>query len=187
MSDALAYPTAKNNMSMQEYRPLMLRGNRFLGSALVKANLITIDQLEEANQKLLDIIHGGQLKQASILNILSFEMGVLDESDVISYTADENDLGMVDLRNYDILNTYDKSVDVDLCWATWTIPYDVLEGIHMVATSNYLSLPTVQHWEQKLGGKVVWYISSNRSLSHALEILEAEYGEKDSEAEAATH
>jgi len=49
-------------MSIKENRPLILRSNRFLGSALVERALITNESLEAANEKLLDIINIKSLK-----------------------------------------------------------------------------------------------------------------------------
>lgn len=39
--------------SPAEIRSLLMRANRLLGASLVEANLVTIDQLENANEKLL--------------------------------------------------------------------------------------------------------------------------------------
>lgn len=159
-------------MSMNEHRPLLLRGNRFLGSALVNANLITIDHLEEANQKLLDIIHGGNIKQASILNILTFDMGVLSESELVAHTVENHRTGVIDLAHYNLADGFDYTVDIPLCWATWTIPFDYVDGVYSVASAYYLSKPIVEYWENRLEGYVIWYSSSLKSLAEALERIE---------------
>lgn len=156
-------------MSMNAHRPLLLRGNRFLGSALVNANLITIDHLEEANQKLLDIINTENLKQASILNILSFDMNVLDEPELIHYTVENNPVGLIDLSHYNLARGFDNTLDLPLCWATWTIPFERLDGIYSVATAYYLSKPIVEYWENALDGHIMWYACSLKSLSEALQ------------------
>ena len=159
-------------MSMNAHRPLLLRGNRFLGSALVNANIITIDQLEEANQKLLDIINGESLKQASILNILSFEMNVLNEPELIAHTVENHEVGLIDLTHYNLSRGFDNTLELPLCWATWTLPFDKLDGVYSVATAYYLSKPIVEYWEQKLGGYVLWYACSLKSLSDALQRID---------------
>ena len=40
-------------MSSAEYRPLLMRANRLLGSALIEHNLVKFEDLEAANERLL--------------------------------------------------------------------------------------------------------------------------------------
>ena len=42
-----------------KYRSLLMRSNRLLGVQLVEENLIKVDDLEAANEKLLDLISSG--------------------------------------------------------------------------------------------------------------------------------
>lgn len=157
---------------MMQHRSLLLRGNRFLGSALVDRNLISVETLDAANQKLLEVIQGGNLKQASILNILLFDLKRLAEEALINHLVDQHNLGLVDLTSMDIEKAVPDSVDVDLCWATWTIPFDKVDNLWFCATSYYLSTPIVQQWEKTLEGNVLWFVTSVASLSQAFDRLE---------------
>ncbi len=157
---------------MKEYRPLILRSNRFLGSTLVNKNLIKVEDLENANQKLLEIVQADNLKGASLLNILFFNLRTVEESAVINSVLDEHHLGLIDLANYDLSNTAPADVDVDLCWATWTVPFDRVDKFTFLATAYYLSQPSIKAWEDKIQGPIIWYVSSLSSISNAIQILE---------------
>ena len=44
---------------MSEHRPLLMRSNRLLGSALIEHNLVKFEDLESANERLLEIAASG--------------------------------------------------------------------------------------------------------------------------------
>lgn len=163
---------------MVENRPLILRSNRFLGSALLERELITNEQLEAANEILLNSVQSGDLRSVNLLNILLFELKVLDEDLLIDRVIEEAKIGLVDLRNYDLSNFSDYKVSTDLCAATYTLPFDRVEDIYMVATAYYLSKPVIQFWEEQLPGKVIWYVASAATISEAIERVEQLTGEK---------
>ena len=47
-----------------EYRPLLMRANRLLGSALIEHNLVKFEDLEAANERLLEVAATGQVSLA---------------------------------------------------------------------------------------------------------------------------
>ena len=49
---------------MSEYRPLLMRSNRLLGSALIEHNLVKFEDLEAANERLLEIATTGDLRHS---------------------------------------------------------------------------------------------------------------------------
>lgn len=157
---------------MQQHRALILRSNRFLGSSLVDKGLLSMNDLESANEKFMTVIQTGEIKRASILNSLVHDLKVLDENKVINFTVEEHEIGLVDLAFYELQSLSAMDIDIDLCWATSTIPFDVIEGTYMLATCYYLSTPVVKHWEEALGGKVIWYATSCASMSRALERIQ---------------
>lgn len=122
---------------MVEQRPLILRSNRFLGSALVERGLVTSEDLEAANEKLLETIQSGDMRGASLLNILIYELKALDEAQLIDSLVEIDEVSLVDLSNYDLARFRDYKLDRDLCWATYTIPFDRVEDFNMVATGYY--------------------------------------------------
>lgn len=156
-----------------KHRPLLLRGNRFLGSALVEKGLITVDVLDHANQRLLEVLQGENWKQASLLHVLLYDLRALKEEDLINHLVDEYSLPLVDLRGYHLEKSVVPPVDLSLCWTTWTLPFDQIEGVWFVATAYYLSQPVVKHWNHLLGESVIWYGASVTSINESLERLEA--------------
>jgi hypothetical protein len=44
----------------KEHRPLLMRANRLLGAALVEHNLVKIEDLETANEKLIEVVASDQ-------------------------------------------------------------------------------------------------------------------------------
>ncbi len=166
---------------MLEQRPLVLRSNRFLGAALLERGLVTNEDLEAANEKLLEIVQAGDLRGASLLNILIFELKALDEAKLIDSLVDQDDVSLIDLGNYDLGKFREMRLNTDLCWATFTLPFDRVEDFYMVATGYYLSEPAKQYWTEQLEGKILWYVASLTSISAALDQVE-----RDESSEAAS-
>jgi hypothetical protein len=154
----------------KEHRPLMMRANRLLGASLVEHNLVKIEDLETANEKLIELASGDQPRQSTILGILAYDMKVLKEEDVLNHLVESEGLGLVDLQAYEVGEEAKKMTDPALCWATWTVPFDREEEFWFVASAYYLSPAVRKHWETHLGGPIVWFGTS-------LEII-AEYIEK---------
>ena len=152
--------------------PIILRSNRFLGNNLVNNELITLEQLEAANNVLLDKIEAENVREASLLRILMWELDSLSEPDLISYQVDEFELGLTDLSFYSYLNNMDEMFSIEDCWATWTVPFDHENGFYFLATCYYLSQPVVEFWEEKLGGRVLWFITEVGGISTLLENAE---------------
>lgn len=160
--------------AMSEYRQLLMRSNRLLGSALVEHNLVKFEDLETANERVLDLAAQGDLRQASVLGILALEQRVLREEDVLHTVMEEHGVGIVDLHNYDVPDEVKREVVPGMCWATWTVPYDKEEEFWFVATAYYLSPAVRTHWENTLGGPIVWQATSMEVIGEFLERLQAE-------------
>jgi hypothetical protein len=166
---------------MTEHRPLLMRANRLLGSALVEHNLVKFEDLEAANERVLELAGQGDFRQASVLGILVCEKKVLKEEDVLHAVLDEQSLGIVDLRHYEVPEEIRKDLDLGMCWATWSVPYDKEEGFWFVATAYYLSPAVRTHWEKKLGGTVIWHATT---MDVVAEFLERQQAERDAAAKA---
>ena len=160
-----------------EYRPLLMRANRLLGSALIEHNLVKFEDLEAANERLLEIAATGQVRQSSVLGILVYEIKVLREEDVLHHVVDDHGVGVVDLRGYDVPDEVKKDMDLDACWATWSVPFDREEDFHFVATAYYLSPAVRSYWEKKLGGQIIWQATTMDIVADFLDRLHAERGE----------
>ena len=107
---------------MQQHRALILRSNRFLGSALVNKGLVSTTDLEEANTRFMEAIQSSDLRRASILSTLLFDLKKLDEAKLIDYLVDELKLGLVDLDFIELPSLRPMNVDLSLCWASSTVP-----------------------------------------------------------------
>lgn len=168
---------------MQQHRALILRSNRFLGSSLVDKGLLSVNDLEQANEKFMAAIQNSELKHASILTSLLFDLKVLDEGKLLDHIVEEHGLGLIDLSFVELSSLRSMNVDDSLCWATSTIPFDKVEDTYMVATCYYLSAPVIKQWEEHLDGRVIWYATSSSSMTHALEKIEEIHEAEDAAAE----
>lgn len=149
--------------------PIILRSNRFLGNNLVNNELISLNQLEEANNVLLDKIDDENMHEASLLRILMWELDILDEADLIEYQVNHDELALVDLGFYSLLPNMEEYCTIEECWATWTVPFDEENGFFFLATAYYMSQPVVKYWEEKLQGRVQWFVTSLGGISTMLE------------------
>jgi hypothetical protein len=161
-------------MATAEYRPLLMRANRLLGSALIEHNLVKFEDLEAANERLLEVAASGQVRQSSVLSILVYEKKVLREEDVLHHVVDDHGVGVVDLRGYDVPEDVKKEIDLEACWATWSVPFDREEDFHFVATAYYLSPAVRTHWEKKLGGQIIWQATTMDIIADFLDRIQAE-------------
>lgn len=154
----------------------MMRANRLLGASLVEQNLVKIEDLETANEKLIEIVASNQPRQSTILGILAYDMKVLKEDDVLHHLVESDGVGLVDLRDYEIPDEVKKAIDPGACWATWSIPFDREEEFWFVATAYYLSPAVRTHWEKALGGPVLWFGTTLEAIADYLEKFSAAGG-----------
>jgi hypothetical protein len=153
----------------KEFRPLVMRANRLLGAQLVEHNLVKIEDLEAANEKFIEVVSSDQQRQSTILGILAYDMKVLKEDDVLHHLVETDGLGLVDLRDYDVLDETRKNLDANACWATWSVPFDREEEFWFVATAYYLSPAVRAFWEKELGGPILWFGTTLETIADYLE------------------
>ncbi len=155
----------------KEHRPLMMRANRLLGAALVEHNLVKIEDLESANEKLIELAATGEARQSTILGILAYDMKVVKEETILHHLAETEGIGMIDLQGYDVPEEVKKSTDLGVCWATWSVPFDREEDFWFVASAYYLSPAVRSQWEKQLGGQIIWYGTTLEMVADYLERL----------------
>jgi hypothetical protein len=146
-----------------------MRANRLLGAQLVEHNLVKIEDLETANEKFIEVVSSDQQRQSTILGILAYDMKVLKEDDVLHHIVETDGLGLVDLRDYDVLDETRKNLDANACWATWSVPFDREEEFWFVATAYYLSPAVRAFWEKELGGPILWFGTTLETIADYLE------------------
>jgi hypothetical protein len=159
---------------MSEFRSIIMRANRLLGANLVENNLVRIEDLEKANERLFQILEEGTDQDASLLKILVDELQVLTEENILSFLVDERGIGIIDLEDIEMGDDLRIDIKTDQCWATWTVPFDREEDFHYVATCFYMSDAVRQYWEKELGGSIVWFATTMKSLTQMLEWVENE-------------
>lgn len=148
--------------------------------------LLSSADLDAANEKFMEAIRSPDLlKNASILTSLLYDLKVLDEARLLDHIVEEYGIGLIDLNQVQLRSLPSTELDLSLCWASSTIPFDKVEETYMVATCYYLSAPVVKHWEELLNGKVLWYATSMASMSRGLERLEDVLAAEKAAAEAA--
>ena len=159
---------------LPEHRQLLMRSNRLLGAGLVEANLVKIEDLEKANEKLLEIMQSDQPRQSTVLGILAYQMKVLREEDLLLHISENEGCGLVDLRGYEVPDEVKKATDIPTCWATWSVPFDHDEDFHFIATAYYLSPAVRSFWEKQYSGPILWFGSTLEVIADYLEKLVAE-------------
>lgn len=164
-------------MASLEYRPLLMRANRLLGSSLIEHNLVKFEDLEVANERLLEVASTAQPRQSSVLSILVYDQKVLREEDVLHHVVDDHGVGVIDLRGYDVPDDVRKEIDLEACWATWSVPFDREEDFHFVATAYYLSPAVRTYWEKKLGGQIIWQATTMDIIADFLDRVQTERSE----------
>jgi len=156
-----------------EIRSILMRSNRLLGASLVEANLISVDQLENANEKLLELIASAPLRQCTLLGVLAYDLKVINEQDVLQFCMDEHHIGLIDLKAVDMSDELRNSVNQSACWATWTLPFGREEDYVQIATAYYLSPAVRAYWEKQYGNQIIWYGTTLESIAEALELMPA--------------
>jgi hypothetical protein len=158
----------------ENLRPVVMRSNRLLGATLVERNLITVEQLNQATERFLQIMDTAAAGGVSLLSVLINEQQVLTESALLEYLVDEMQIGLIDVRELDFNDDLKMHLQPGMCWATWTVPFDKDEDVHYVASAYYLSPAVRQQWEKQLGGPIIWFGATLESISGFLEKLVAE-------------
>lgn len=155
---------------MEQYRSLILRGNRALGAYLTEHNIIKDADFALANDRLMELLQQGHLKQANLMNILCHELKSVQEDSIITHLVEDHSLGLVDLTHVK-LKVLDAELkfDYDLCWATGTLPFECIDGVACIATTSYLSKPIIKQWEDLIKKQIFWYGTSVLSFTQAME------------------
>lgn len=159
---------------MASLKPLIMRANRLLGASLVERGLVSIDDLDAANERFLELLSNasGELR-LSLLAILLNEKQSLKEVKLMEYLVEEEGLGIIDVRNMEVPEELVAATDRADCWATWTVPFDMVEDTRYLASAYYMSPAVRNFWEDKLSGNIVWFAAPLDTISDYLETQEA--------------
>lgn len=151
-----------------------MRSNRLLGATMVEQGLVSIDDLDEANDRLLELMSTqSETARVSLLSIMINEKQCLDEGNLLEKIVEDHMLGLIALENIDFPESIQATLKVEECWATLTVPFDHVENTWYLATAYYLSPAVRSFWEDKIQGNVVWFAASIESISDFLESFES--------------
>ena len=158
---------------MNKNRALILRSNRFMASYLLDKGMISNADVEAANEKFMGAVQStDSFKNTSILKMLIHDLEALDENKLLGHIVDEHKIGLIDLNQIEPNEPISVEMNLALCWATLTVPFDVVDQTFMLATCYYVSSPALKYWETFLGGKVIWYATSMVSITNYLERID---------------
>lgn len=151
---------------------LLLKANRALSSRLSEVALVDLERLDEANEVFVNRLREGDLRQTSLLRVLLFDLQCLDESRLLDYQIQHENIGALSIAQYGVPESLATSFSLGECVATWTAPIDIMGEVHCLATSYYLSDFVRQFWHEKLGPNIVWYASPIAELDAYFEALQ---------------
>ena len=159
---------------MASLKPLIMRANRLLGASLVERGLVSIDDLDAANERLLELLSANaEQTRLGLLSILINEKQCVSENRLIEYLVEEQGLAIIDVRNMEVPEELKAETTPAECWATWTVPFDKVEDTHYLATAYYMSPAVRSFWEDKIQGNLIWFAAPLGSIVDYLESLEA--------------
>lgn len=150
-----------------EHRSLLMKANRQLGLTLADRNLLQAEQLQEATDRWLEGLAGGE-PGASLLRVITHSLKFLREEDLLRHAMEHEGIGLVDLGDFDGPDEFRRLPDPDACWATWTVPFDRLDGFTCLASAYALSPVAKAHWEGRIEGPVLWFGTTLDGLSEHL-------------------
>jgi len=154
--------------SAKDIRHLMMRANRLLGPALVERDLISLQDLERATERLLERTALGEPRECTLLGVLAHELKVVREADVLRRSVEIDGIGLVDLRSVEVPEELRREFDPGECWATWSVPFDREGGFTCVASAYHPSPAVRDHWEKRAGGPVLWYGTTLAGIAEQL-------------------
>jgi hypothetical protein len=168
----------------RETSSLLIKSNRVLGTRLVEAGLTSQEDMDAANESFISLAREKDLKRASLLRILIFDKQTLKEESILDHQIEHHPVGAVMLENYKIDEVLLLQQPLEFMRASWTIPIDFVNDRWFVATAYYLSDTVRKFWEDRLEGRISWYVSTLNQFETIFNELEAkQVAEQEAEAE----
>lgn len=142
----------------------MIKSNRVLGTRLVEAGLTSIDDMDKANEAFIGLARVDEIRRASLLRIMIYDHQSISEEKLLDYQLENCPVGAVMLDNYNLDEELYQDIPLELMRASWTFPIDRIGNRWFVATCYYLSDAVREFWEEKLGGRINWYVTTMSQL-----------------------
>ena len=156
---------------------LMIKSNRVLGTRLVEAGLTSVEEMDKANEDFIGLARAKDVRRASLLRIMIYDHQSLAEESLLDYQLENYPVGAVMVENYDIDEELFEDIPLELMHASWTLPIDRVGNRWFLATAYYMSDIVRKFWEERLDGRINWYISSMSQLEIQFEAMAAKEAE----------
>lgn len=157
----------------RETSSLLIKSNRVLGTHLVEAGLTNQEDMDAANELFIRLAREKDIKRASLLRILIFDKQTLKEESILDHQIEHHPVGAVMLENYNIDEVLLLQQPLEFMRATWTLPIDYVNDRWFVASAYYLSDTVRKFWEDRLEGRISWYVSTLSQFETIFNDLEA--------------
>ena len=157
---------------------LLIKSNRVLGTRIVEAGLCSLEEMDRANEAFIAFARAKDIKRSSLLRVLVYDNQTLKEESLLDHQLEHFPVGAVMLENYDLDEELLSEHPLELLRASWTLPIDKVNGRWFLATAYYMSDIVRQFWEDRLDGRITWFISSLNQMEMAFDSL----AEKEAEA-----
>ncbi len=165
---------------------LLIKSNRVLGTRIVEAGLATIEDMDRANESFIELARAKDIRRASLLRIMVYDHQTLKEESLLDYQLEQYPVGAVMLEDFQINEEALAEIPLEVMRASWTMPIDRIGERWFLATAYYMSDSVRQHWEERLGGRITWYLSSLSQLESTFERLAGAEAAAAAEATEAT-
>ena len=160
---------------------LLIKSNRVLGTRLVEADLTTVEDMDKANEIFIELARAKAIKRASLLRVLVYDNQSLKEESLLDYQLENFPVGAVMLENYAIDEELLAGQPLELMRASWTLPIDRSQGRWFLASAYYMSDVVREFWEERLEGRISWYVSSLNQLEAVFEKLTEQLADTEQE------
>ena len=160
-------------MSVALNRSLYINTIREFLESLVSDSLITDIMRKKAQETAIELNSLGERRLKSPQAALE-KHEFFKEAKLIQHYVENHACTLVDLTNYEFTDDAKKRVNFEATWATWTLPFDIEEGYHLVVTAYPKSEFVKNYWKGQLGGAIIWHLASTKHIAEILERLEAE-------------
>lgn len=143
-----------------------------MAQALARERFVTQEVCEQHWPRFVQYFKAQEWKRASILKVLMWDENCIPEHKYVDYHIEELNQGYAPLPHLTIDLQALPEFSLRECWATLTLPFDVMGGMFFVATACHASKTVREHWERRLTRNIIWYITDLSALSLTLERLE---------------
>jgi hypothetical protein len=144
------------------------QANRTLAAELATRKWARTETLEGAYRLWQERRAGDQSQASNLLGLLAQELKGLDEHAVLRQQMEADGIGLVDLRTCVVPTEIVPQLDLEVCRATWSVPFGRVGKFTFMATAYHLSAAVRTFWEDRLGGVVLWYGATLAGLADFL-------------------